>query len=385
MQGSETACPRFPRSRATAGPPTPGSWLALIGVHDSNSFSIVLDFRQPLDRRSGLPRVSRRSLLSVILVVGLGVILIQQADAVIRLLRWTGGAGKEGDSPPIDTSRPLVSSAERVPGGFTSPAERKSGPTDSQRRLFPGVSREALQAIRDDTPFSNAEQGAWLNLFRIVGEKEEADLRRASSGRVTFAQLFRQPEEYRGELVTVRGTMFQAEYVRRPKAEQGISGYWQTWLVLEDAPRYPVVVYCLALPDGLPTGRKVNEEVEATGFFFKRWSYPAQDRERYAPVLIARGLDWHPAPAMAPQASPPVWAAVLGAVVMLGAVAGYLLLYARRERGPSLSDGRPFQVGGAASPPTEDEVRQSLAELADRQRTNGDEVPKDGNHASTGQ
>ena len=106
-------------------------------------------------------------------------------------------------------------------------------------------------------------------------------------------QLFRQSDEYRGELVTVSGTVHRACPTGIARNDLGIKKYWRVWLQTRDNRFSPLVVYCLYLPEDFPTGMKVSAEVEITGFFFKRWMYSdAKSELRTAPVIVARTVNW---------------------------------------------------------------------------------------------
>lgn len=109
-----------------------------------------------------------------------------------------------------------------------------------------------------------------------------------------FADVFSHPEEYTGELLTLKG------YVRKnvkhpldPDDSEQIPTY-EAWLYTPDSQHNPVVVVYTDLPQGMPLGGSLVESVEVTGYFFKVYGYRAQDSLRAAPMLLARTLDWTP-------------------------------------------------------------------------------------------
>ena len=55
---------------------------------------------------------------------------------------------------------------------------------------------------------------------------------------------------------------------------------------------------CLDLPKAFPRGDHLNEQVEATGFYFKRLAYYlAQDKTMHlAPLVLAESVEWTPQP-----------------------------------------------------------------------------------------
>ena len=109
-----------------------------------------------------------------------------------------------------------------------------------------------------------------------------------------FADVFTHPEEYTGELLTLRG------YVRKnlqhpadPEDPQQTATY-EAWLYTPDSQHNPVVVVYSQLPKGMPLGGDLVETIEVTGYFFKVYGYRAQDGLRAAPMLLAKTLEWSP-------------------------------------------------------------------------------------------
>src|SRR5262249_20572092 len=126
------------------------------------------------------------------------------------------------------------------------------------------------------------------------------ELRLESSGPISYAQLFKQSSTYRGKLVTVRGTAADVYWVEAPENAYGIKRYWVYWLHPEGA-NSPILVYSLDKPEGFPfidiseAGRKKMpslEDVEFTGFFFKRYAYQGQGGIYTAPMILAREPVW---------------------------------------------------------------------------------------------
>jgi hypothetical protein len=194
-----------------------------------------------------------------------------------------------------------------------------------------------LDSVRDNTVFRGAEQDAWFRLLEQLSRRDLASLRRESTGYVGFLQLYKQPTAYRGKLVTVAGTIRLGYYREAPENFYGIKGYYVFWLKPAGA-KSPIVVYCLEVPAGFPDVAKMerdgerpplNEEVEFTGFFFKRWAYRARDDTRLAPLVLARVPRWQrPAEASAVANQPPrawFWITVVGGTGAFGI--GFALIF----------------------------------------------------------
>lgn len=336
----------------------------------------MADFRRGTTGTNYLSRGEQRRLLLMVLMLGLVIYLMHQAAQPQNWhWLWRGEvpvdqpAIGEADTPapgqPIDTrwQPPGDPPRERGLGEFHAPLD--PDPLPPNERHFPGLRAELLETVRDDTIFRGAEHEAWFHLWQLLSEHSPSQLREASTGRASFAQLFQQTELYRGELVTVRGTMRRAIWKPAARNQVGIEGYYQTWLQPDDSPTTPLVVYCLALPESFPRGEDIRAEVAVTGFVFKRWAYEAQDAIRIAPVLLARTVDWSP-PVV--RREPPPNLAGLIALVLAAAAGSGLLLYliVRRDRTPPPMIGQQrFRIEPGTSADEDTDVRSNLQRMSE--------------------
>ena len=189
----------------------------------------------------------------------------------------------------------------------------------------------ALAAIRDDMVWRPEEQTAWFRSFEKLLALTDQDARRQSLGDVSFVQLFRQTNEYRGQLVTITGTAELAYHVPAPKNDLGIERYYVFWLRPGDGADAPIVAYALELPNGFPAigneHTNLHEELTFTGYFFKRWAYGARDGIRTAPLILARRPTWQPAPPLVSTKRPSpgtIIAAVLAIALLAIAIARWV-------------------------------------------------------------
>ena len=236
-----------------------------------------------------------------------------------------------------------------------------------------GAPASALAKVRDDTFFRDVDMEAWEQTFITLRETGQAALLRASAQRVSFSELFGQPRSFRGRLVRLRGTFHRLERLTAPENQYGIEAYWQGWLELDGGPATPVVVQCLRLPEGMPSGMSVDEPVEIVGYFFKRYAYAAADTIRVAPLVMALEPVWRPRPAVGTGGSSlGTWALVSMAALIAATALGIRLSgrssARRREQPPAdlasaLSGHEPFSVadslrqlgdGGGTNPPKDD-------------------------------
>jgi len=160
---------------------------------------------------------------------------------------------------------------------------------------------KSLQAIQDDTIWRGTESNIWFRLVERIRASDPEQLRQASLGPTGYLQLFKQPEYYRGKVVTVRGTVRLAYRVDAPTNVEGVKEYTLLWLHPAGGPSSPMVVYALETPEGFPAIKHrdrdrstttMHEEVEFTGYFFKRWAYDGRDGIHVAPLVLAVSPRW---------------------------------------------------------------------------------------------
>ena len=110
----------------------------------------------------------------------------------------------------------------------------------------------------------------------------------------TFDDLFRNPGEYRGRPVSLRGVLRKLTKFDPGKNSLGINEAYEGWLYTEDGQSNPTVVVFTSKPQKLAVGGDLNEEVRLTGYFLKMYGYDAQDVTRKAPLLLAGEVEWRP-------------------------------------------------------------------------------------------
>ncbi len=313
----------------------------------------MLDFRQNHKGRSGGDRWGRRRLLLTILLLGIVVLLfdkVRQPDTWKWIDRFAAPS-HEAPAGAIDNRLDSVPRSDLSADAFVvSKAEQPAEKPADDGDYFPGVSAGMFKSIRDDSLSSEEEQAVSLRLLNILHRTDLERLRQASVGQISYAQLFRQPGQYRGRLVTVSGTVRRANPIELFKNEFGLKKYYQVWLFPADNPTAPIVIYCLDLPKGFPTGMELAEDVEVTGFFLKRWAYVAQDVFRTAPELLAKTLEWQKQPVMAKE--PDVDSRLIPVILVVSlllALAAAWVVYMRT---------RPGKVALPEEPPDFDMLRR---------------------------
>ncbi len=301
----------------------------------------MLDFRRYGRPTNDLQMPLQGKLLGIVVAAGLVMLLVSMTSDS-RRWKWI-----------LHGQRADQQEQETVLAHDTQPAQRATGgdlPTFDTRpeglpqqaghhpeSFFPGVQTELLQTVKDNTVFRKAESGAWFSLLAVLRGAEDRELARASVGKVSFRQLYAQPQEYRGRVVTLQGVVRGAAGKESPANAAQIGNYYQLSVEPNDEPGQLIVVYTLELPPGFPLGNPISERATIDGFFFKRWAYAAGDAVRTAPLALARTVIWQPTPAGAPPGSEV--SPLLAALLALGLFAIVALLYAatHQRRSPSLA------------------------------------------------
>ncbi|HID75872.1 MAG TPA: hypothetical protein EYP56_07730 [Planctomycetaceae bacterium] len=265
----------------------------------------MLDFRKNPSRRNYLSRRYEWRLLLLVMLLGMTILMASEARNP-GLYRWLWQGGSDQPAERLATGQPGAAA------GAGSVAE--------------GVDGSALARIRDNAPFRPAEQEAWSQLLRILARTGPDRLQQSSLGRVTYVELFHQPDRYRGKLVTLRGRLRRVDPLPAAEGDADFFACYRAVLQPEDNQQNPVILFLLELPEGMAAGMKMDEPVGVTGFFFKRWEYEGQRDLLIAPVVLAKTLHWFRRPsgngADGWQASPLAVMAV--ALAIAAVVSGYV-------------------------------------------------------------
>ena len=242
------------------------------------------------------------------------------------------------------------------------------------QRMQANIDRFSMDQVEDDSVFRGAEHPAWFRCLEDLASSTANEIRQRSLGRVSFLQLFRQPAEYRGRVVTIRGSARLAYRVSAPANTKGIDGYYVIWMKPMSGQLSPFIVYCLHLPPEFPAvrekdqqghGTELSEELELDAFFFKRQAYQARDGLNTAPLLLAKVPRWLPAKPLSNSPPLPSISVAIASVagVMLLAVGLAWLAYAptrRRLRTSALPSETAFEElrDKETAPPVSEALRR---------------------------
>ncbi|QDU82159.1 hypothetical protein Pla110_39140 [Polystyrenella longa] len=107
-----------------------------------------------------------------------------------------------------------------------------------------------------------------------------------------FADLFKNPVEYRGQIITQTGYAQRIVKYAAGENEFGIKTLYEAWIYPESGQSNPIVVVFTVPPGtGMSLGDNLNYRIGVTGYFFKLYGYPAQDTTRLAPMILAGALE----------------------------------------------------------------------------------------------
>lgn len=208
--------------------------------------------------------------------------------------------------------------------------------------------RLSLAAIRDDTVHRPQETDAWFALFDRLQQTDQAQLDKQDAPSVSFVQMFKETDDFRGKLVRFQGRIMQAKPIKASQNVYGIKQQYLLWIQPDDAPKSPVVVYALAMPKDFPTldspnldggYTKLREDVVVTGYLFKRWAYRAQEGTQVAPLVVTKSVKWQPSPIVTRGNELPsattflIW---LGACALLGSVVALAIYVRTRALSPAM-------------------------------------------------
>lgn len=216
---------------------------------------------------------------------------------------------------------------------------------------------KALWSVVEDRTLGvrSNESGLYYRLLRQVEGQSDAQLEAAAKRQVqsrkdavprlreraefpVFVDMFQNPREYQGEVVTLKGHARQVRKYPAGSNAEGIETLYETWIYTDDAQSNPAVVISRDISGNLPVGDDLQVPVTATGYFFKIYGYRARDTTRVAPMVLAARVDATPVAALA---GPPWWLYALSAAIFLALLIWLAFSYRNERRRTRLIDDLP--------------------------------------------
>jgi hypothetical protein len=297
--------------------------------------------RPPADYPPISSGVRRRlwALVALLGAVGWMMQHLQQPETVERLGRAFQLAPPPAGDARDAGERPFhADAADRVAVEPAPNAPLADG--EDAARLPAAELAAAWAAVTDNAYFLPQEQAAWWALWERALAAREADASSrslpASLGDASYVQLLQQPEAYRGQLVTVRGTAIRCEATRPAANALGLERLDRVWLAPAGGGEWPIVIYFAGLEPEFPRGAAIRVPLKVDGFFFKVWSYAHDGGLGLAPALVAARWTWQSAAPRADHfaAAPPLpWGWMCGGALALASCAvGWAVWATRRPR-----------------------------------------------------
>ena len=191
----------------------------------------------------------------------------------------------------------------RVVGGQTpadadryKPDVEASSETDAAEHELK-LAPELIDQIKDNAVgIRESERELYYYLLAKTRDVPPKAIEKAARPSIAFAVLMNESKELLGEIVTVKGELRRLAAIPAGKNEFGIETIWEGWLFNADSGLNPYCVRMTSIPEGIPTGQEISSGivVKVTGYFLKRYGYPAQqDRLHVAPLILSKSVHWY--------------------------------------------------------------------------------------------
>ena len=273
---------------------------------------------QQTNRTPYLNRGDQRRLL---VLVGMIAMIVISIEFAAKPSSWYWLTGRPADAEPRDekkqeTPRPpekidfrpdmkessLGPQVIRVVGGHTpvdadrykpgSDSSESANTEEHELKLAP----ELIEQIRDNAVgIRESERELYYYLLAKTRDVPATTLEKAARPSIAFAVLMNESKDLLGEIVTVKGELRRLAAIPAGKNEFGIEAIWEGWLFNADSGLNPYCIRMTSIPEGIPKGQELGSGVvvTVTGYFLKRYGYPAQqDRLHVAPLILAKNVRW---------------------------------------------------------------------------------------------
>ncbi|MDA1163851.1 MAG: hypothetical protein O3B13_12170 [Planctomycetota bacterium] len=271
------------------------------------------------------PYLNRQDQMRLMVLVGMIALIVFSIEFAARPSTWYWLTGRPPGDAPATVSTPRKSNAKidfrpdmteqtlgpdviRVVGGKTPADADRYKPGRTTDKSEGNSSRpnaahelklapELIQQIKDNAVgIRESERELYYYLLAKCRDVPSKDLEKAARSGIAFAVLMTESKKLLGELVTVKGDLHRLTAIPTGRNEFGIETIWEGWLFNADAGDNPYCIRMTSIPDGIPTGQDLGSDivVSVTGYFLKRYGYPAQqDRLHVAPLILAQTVRWH--------------------------------------------------------------------------------------------
>ena len=220
------------------------------------------------------------------------------------LWQWFAGDASSGDASPAGPGAAQEGLSWAKPQAAAPGAEGKTGqgatsdgsgdhaappalagPTDEDPEEQQAIEEE-FQAITDRTlSIQPEEMFAYRRVLQWVASQPASVMRKRARTDLAFNDFMLSPDKYRGALVEI---VLNARMVRAcdMRAADG-SELYEVWGFSNDSGSWLYDTIVLNLPEGMPVGARIMEQVRFVGYFFKLQGYHEAGAKPNAPPLAA--------------------------------------------------------------------------------------------------
>lgn len=190
------------------------------------------------------------------------------------------------------------------------------------------IPKKVFATIDETTLFIRSREAkAYWTVFGIVRDLRPSSIQQAALKEISYTQIFSDPDFYRGRLIELDGELVQLKRLPAKHNPPEFPIVYEGWMLNLDSGKNPYVFHSLEKPDGLVEGDKLREKIRITGYFFKRYQYPAKSGLTYAaPMFLVKKIQWYPP--IKRKAADPRWAPwLLGGLAMIGSALGMIICW----------------------------------------------------------
>lgn len=235
-------------------------------------------------------------------------------------------AQEAADGAAVDEEQAAVPQTTPADGPLTSDDADDSNTADVS------LAPELISTIQDGSlGLFRVEEDVYLTALANVRQLPAEAFREASIGSVRFPVIMSDTRPYLGKVITIQGRLEMLQHWHVPANEIGIDKLYEGWMFTPDSGNNPWRLVLAELPTGVEIGAEQDIAIEVTGYFFKRFGYPAVGSNHLAPMLIVAELKVLPPPSKTQEQEMARDMTML-AVWFIGIVAGgtgLLVLYFR--------------------------------------------------------
>lgn len=240
----------------------------------------------------------------------------------------------ESETPVTAASDPVAAKSTTNSAVANKPETIVPGPNEEDGDALLKL-RKSLGVVEDKTPLQPHEMLAYWQLMAWSRTRPFADFEKTAQRDVPFAQLWAEPDLFRGHAIRLRMHVRRILKFTVEKNPLELKEVFELWGWTEDSRSYPFVVVLPELPAGLKVGTDVSGEVVFVGYFLKWMSYQTFDTKKvnYSPLLVGR---CRTVAAAGPRSAASGWEAaflvIAAGIGVLGFTSWYFLNSSKRGR-----------------------------------------------------